>query len=333
MTGQAVVETGQAALTARAKPIPRDDFDITAGTFGDQAAAAAAQALHRLTDSYELPDAEVLIRDHGVAPRYRLWLERMLPEVARVGMGAEPVSSQAIAGVDHFGFGPEALDFLDKVIASLPDLLTERQHSSSIYLDAKTPDVYARLFATPNAVIGSLIAKLAEARPLSLLEVGGGLGTTLSAIEPALPADRIAYHFTDVNQLFLRAAAAKFAGRPWLSFGLFDLDGPVPAEHAGRHDVIVASSAAHVAKDVAQALVTLRACLKPGWRADPARGDALLPVVRSRHGPAVGLRHAHRLRPAARCIRCSRAPAGSRRCGRQASARRRRWRCRARSRT
>jgi pyochelin synthetase len=260
---ETIVEAGQATLAAHVKTISRDDFDITAGTFGDQAAAAAAAALHRLTGSYELPDVETLIRDQGVAPRYRLWLERMLPEVARVGMGAEPVSSHAIAGVDHFGFGPESLDFLDKVIASLPDLLTERQHSSSIYLDAKTPDVYARLFATPNAVIGGLMATLAV-RPLSILEVGGGLGTTLSAIEPTLPADRIAYHFSDVNQHFLRAAAAKFPGRPWLSFGLFDLDGPVPAEHAGRHDVIVASSAAHVAKDVAQALATLRACLKPG---------------------------------------------------------------------
>jgi amino acid adenylation domain-containing protein len=263
-TWDTLVEAGQAALAAHAKAISRDDFEITAGTFGDQAAAAAAQALYRLTGSYELPDADALIRDHGVAPRYRLWLERMLPEVARVGMGAEPASSHALAEIDHFGFGPAALDFLDKVIASLPDLLTERQHSSSIYLDAKTPDVYARLFATPNAVIGTLIAKLAEARSLSILEVGGGLGTTLSAIEPALAADRIAYHFTDVNQHFLRAAAAKFPGRPWLSFSLFDLDAPVPAEHAGRHDVIVASSAVHVAKDVAQALATLRACLKPG---------------------------------------------------------------------
>ena len=261
---QAVVEAGQAALAAHARAISREDFDITAATFGDQAAAATALALRRLTGSYELPDAEALIRHHGVAPRYRLWLERMLPEVARVGMGAEPASSRSLAGVDHFGFGPESLDFLDKVIANLPDLLTERQHSSSIYLDAKTPDVYARLFATPNAVIGALIAKLADARPLSILEVGGGLGTTLSAIEPALPADRVAYHFTDVNQLFLRAAATKFRGRPWLSFGLFDLDGPVPSEHAGRHDVIIASSSAHVAKDVTQALATLRACLKPG---------------------------------------------------------------------
>jgi pyochelin synthetase len=261
---QAIVDAGQAALAAHASAISHDDFDITAGTFGDQAAAAAAQALHRLTGSYELPDAETLIRDHGVAPRYRLWLERMLPEVARVGMGAEPVSSQSIAGVDHFGFGPEALDFLDKVIASLPDLLTERRHSSSIYLDAKTPDVYARLFATPNAAIGALITTLAAARPLSILEVGGGLGTTLSAIEPTLPVDRVAYHFTDVSPLFLRAAAAKFAARPWLTFGPFDLDGPVPPEHVGRHDVIVASSAAHVAKDVAQALAALRACLKPG---------------------------------------------------------------------
>lgn len=159
-TWERLCETAQAALAVRARSIGRDEFELTAATFTDQAAAAAAAALRTLTGSYELPETESLIRDHGVASRYRLWLERMLPEIARVGMGAEPVSSHEISGVDRFGFEPASLDFLDRVIARLPDILTEREHSSAIYLDAGTPDVYARLFATPNAVIGAVVGAL-----------------------------------------------------------------------------------------------------------------------------------------------------------------------------
>ncbi len=260
---QQLCDSGQAAMAARAQPISREAFELTAATFNDQAAAAAASALHRLTGSYELPDADSVIREHGVAPRYRLWLERMLPEVARVGMGAEPVSSHTISGVDRFGFSAASLDFLDRVIAQLPAILTEREHSSAIYLDDATPDVYARLFATPNAVIAAVIAAIPAERTLSILEVGGGLGTTLTAIEPMLPTDRVAYHFTDVNRHFPRAAMAKFRNRPWLSFDTLDLDRPA-AQHRGRHDVIIASSALHVAADVAATLAHLYSCLAPG---------------------------------------------------------------------
>ena len=253
-------------LRAHAKAIRRADFDVTAGTFTDQAAAAAAYALRRLTGSFELPDTDTLIRDHGVAPRYRLWLERMLPEVARVGMGAEPVSSHAISGVDRLGFGKESLDFLDKVIERLPDLLTERQHSSSIYLDSKTPDVYARLFATPNGVIGALLRDAAG----GTISVGPGSGrrssprrcrrTSRCCRPTASPI--ISPTLTSIS------CARRWPGspeRPWLSFGTFDLDKPAsPQQQPARHDVIVASSAVHVAQDVAAALASLRACLKPG---------------------------------------------------------------------
>jgi amino acid adenylation domain-containing protein len=259
-----LVEQAQSALARHAKPVDRDDFEVTAATFTDQAASAAAFALHRLTDSYELPDADTLIRDHRVAPRYRFWLERMLPEVARVGMGAEPVSSRAISGVDRFGFTDTSLDFLDRVIARLPDILTEREHSSAIYLDANTLDVYARLFETPNAVIGAVLAALTAGHPINVLEVGGGLGTTLAAIEPDLPVARLSWHFTDINPHLLRAAQAKFADRPWLSFGACDIDQPPAPQHLGRYDVIVASNTLHVAADVAAALRHLRACLAPG---------------------------------------------------------------------
>ena len=261
---QDLCESALAEARRLAKPIDRDAFDLTAAAFTDQAAAAAAAGLHRLTGSYELPDADALIRQHHIAPRYRFWLERMLPEVARVGMAATAVSSHDLSGVDRFGFTAPALDFLDRVIATLPEILTERAHSSAIYLDRETPDIYARLFAGPNALIGSVITTLAANRTLSVLEIGGGLGTTLSAVEAALPSNRISWHFTDVNQHLLRAAKTKFADRPWLSFASLDFDQPPASQHLGRYDVIIASNALHVAADVAVTLRHLRACLAHG---------------------------------------------------------------------
>ncbi|MGE5272067.1 MAG: amino acid adenylation domain-containing protein [Thiohalocapsa sp.] len=264
---RALVGAAELASGDAARQVARDEFELTAATFTDQAAAAAAAALRRLTGSYELPDEETLIRDHGVAPRYRHWLARMLPEVARVGMAAEPQSSHSISGVDRLGFGPASLDFLDRVIARLPDILTEREHSSAIYLDGETPEVYARLFAAPNAAIAAALRALAGERepgePLTVLEVGGGLGTTLAAIEPALPKDRLSYLFTDVSQHLLRTAMANFADRPWLAFATLDLDQPM-RQYAGRFDAVVAASAVHAAPDVARALAHLRTWLKPG---------------------------------------------------------------------
>jgi SAM-dependent methyltransferase len=72
------------------------------------------------------------------------------------------------------------------------------------------------------------------------------------------------YLFTDVSSHMLRRTATRFSGRDWLSFARLDLDAEPAAEHLGRFDAIVASSALHVAPDIGRALRHLRACLAPG---------------------------------------------------------------------
>src|SRR3546814_7653068 len=137
----------------------------------------------------------------------------MLPEVERVGWTATPRPFAEIDSVNRLGFTDEALDLLGMVTASLPDILTERQHSSTIYLSEATPAVYGRLFAAPNAVIARSVAALAAVRPISVLEVGGGLATTLAAIEPELPTARIRYRFTDVSRHLVAPARDRFGDR------------------------------------------------------------------------------------------------------------------------
>jgi amino acid adenylation domain-containing protein len=257
----ALLKAGTEAARRHGQPVSDAAFAVTADTFRDQAAAAAAAAIRRITGGTAPLDAPTLIARHGIIPRYRFWLDRMLPEVARIGADAVPPSTHAILGVDRLGFGPEARDFLDRVIAGLPGLLTGSEHAASIYLAEETPDIYGKLFAEPNAAIAAILARLAGQRPIEVLELGGGLGTTLAAIEPHLPTGRIRYRFTDLNAHLLRRAARRFTGRDWLEFGALDMDQP-PTD-ARRFDVVLASSALHAAPDIARALRHARAWLKP----------------------------------------------------------------------
>ncbi|GHD52805.1 hypothetical protein GCM10017083_28680 [Thalassobaculum fulvum] len=259
----AVVAAAQAAADEMAVAISADDYSALSDRLSDNAAAAAAAALRRLSGTPGIPDADALIAEHGVAERYRDWLNRMLPEVARVGWDAEPQPFETVDSVNRLGFGPEALGLLDMVTGSLADILTERRHSSSIYLSAATPAVYDTLFAGPNAVIAAAVAGLAEDRPISVLEVGGGLATTLEAIAPTLPEGRVRYRFTDVSRHLVNRARERFGAYDWVDFEVLDFDRE-PDGTPEAVDVVIASSALHAAADVRRTLAILRRHLKPG---------------------------------------------------------------------
>ena len=258
----AVAAAAQAAAAAAAVEIGAADYAALSGRLSDNAAAAAA-ALRRLAGTPGVPTADALIASHGVAARYRDWLERMLPEVVRIGWDAQPQPFETVDSVNRLGFGPEALGLLDMVTGSLADILTERRHSSAIYLSAATPAVYETLFASPNAAIAAAVASLAAERPIAVLEVGGGLGTTLEAIAPALPAGRVRYRFTDISRHLIGRARERFGDRDWIDFDVLDFDRE-PEGAADTFDVVIASSALHAAADVRRTLAILRRHLKPG---------------------------------------------------------------------
>lgn len=259
----ALLAAGQARAAAVAVPIDDAAFAAVEQAASAHAVGAAAAALRSMAGAGRALDWRSLVDEAGVAPRYQHWLERMLPLVERDDDAPQQAALEQIAGLDRFGFGQADFDLLAEVAAKLPEILTERLHSSDIYLSRQTPEVYAKLFAAPNAVIASLVGQLAQERPLAVLEVGGGLGTTLAAILPELPAGRIDYHFTDLSEHFVRLARARYGELPSMRFGTLDFDQPL-AENGVRYDVIIASSALHAAADVARTLARLHGLLAPG---------------------------------------------------------------------
>jgi pyochelin synthetase len=103
-------------------------------------------------------------------------------------------------------------------------------------------------------------------RPLRLLEVGAGVGGTSIDLIPELAGLDVDYLFTDVSQFFLNKAAERFAGFPWVRYGLFDLnaDPPAPGHQPNSYDVIVCANVMHYARHAGRALASLRELLTPG---------------------------------------------------------------------
>ncbi len=103
------------------------------------------------------------------------------------------------------------------------------------------------------------------ARPLRVLEIGAGTGSTTSHIINQLPSS-VEYTFSDVSPLFLHRAREKFSGRSGMRYQLLDI-GKAPAGQgftAGSFDVIVAANVLHATEDLAVTLGHVRDLLVPG---------------------------------------------------------------------
>lgn len=122
-----------------------------------------------------------------------------------------------------------------------------------------------------NRIAAQAVRTFVEASPadrkVRILEVGAGTGSTADAILPALPADRVAYRFTDLSTAFTEHARKCYRdAHPFVDYGLFDIDKD-PAEQGiapGSVDVLVAANVLHDAKNLDRSLASLRRLLAPG---------------------------------------------------------------------
>ncbi|KRB18224.1 type I polyketide synthase [Rhizobacter sp. Root16D2] len=126
---------------------------------------------------------------------------------------------------------------------------------------------------TYNSVIaetvGALVAAWPAGRPLRVLEIGAGTGSTTGYLLPMLPAQggtRLEYTFTDVSPLFLNRAREKFAAHGFMRYALLDI-GRAPAEQgfaAGGYDLVLGANVLHATPDLDVTMRHVRQLLAPG---------------------------------------------------------------------
>jgi pyochelin synthetase len=121
-----------------------------------------------------------------------------------------------------------------------------------------------------NAAVSAAVRHIAESRadikPLSVLEIGAGIGATTATLLSALSSSPVNYLFTDVSQYFIGEAQQRFRDYPWVRYGLFDMNGNYRAQglEPNSFDVIVAAQVLHNAPHMSQMLDRLRELLTPG---------------------------------------------------------------------
>lgn len=105
-------------------------------------------------------------------------------------------------------------------------------------------------------------------RPLRVLEIGAGTGSTTAYVLPALAAHGAAfdYTFTDVGKVFLQRARDKFADQPRMHYAALDItiDPMSQGFAAGGYDIILAANVLHATPDLGVTVANVRKLSAPG---------------------------------------------------------------------
>lgn len=185
--------------------------------------------------------------------------------------------TDALGSVTATGSDRVLLDyFTDCIDRQLPLLHGEVRPLQLLLPDGDWRVTEALYAANPSAelqnriaarAVRSFVERFPTERTVRILEVGAGTGATADRVLPALPADRVTYHFTDLSTAFTEQARKRYEDvYPFVGYGLFDIDEEPTGQGLapGCADVVVAANVLHDAKNLGESLRTLRELLAPG---------------------------------------------------------------------
>ena len=184
-----------------------------------------------------------------------------------------PIRRDLVEVCSDLGYLPPFGQFLDDCNAHLADLVADRVSVQELlFPDGST--TRADAFYRDNAIsrylnlgartaVADAVRRIAPDRsPVRILELGGGVGGMTDDIVAGLDGLPVDYHFTDVSTFFLNAAQKRFADKPWMRFGMVDLNADLRAQPPC--DIVVAANVVHNAVDVGRTLGEIHDLLRPG---------------------------------------------------------------------
>ena len=227
--------------------------------------------------------ARSLVEEHGVLPQYEALLARFIEMLAEDGMirGADGAwlfrEGAAYPDADQLwrefaADSPNALAEL--LIASecgdqLATLLTGAADPLQLFAQGPLEHLYESAPITrfcnhlAREVVIELVRGWPHDRPLRVLEIGAGTGGITGYIAPVLPRSRTHYVFTDISELLLARAEARFAGYPFMQYRKLDIERD-PVEQgfvAGEFDLVIGAFVMHAATDLRRSLRDVRRLL------------------------------------------------------------------------
>ncbi|WP_175426076.1 non-ribosomal peptide synthetase [Ralstonia pseudosolanacearum] len=244
----------------------------------------ALSALNRLAAHYAAHALEALglhpagATTRGGLARLAEAQRRLLPTLERMAHGIWPApSAETLAQArdtlaQAFPFARHELTLLRRCGEQLIDVLTGQTDPLDVLFPGADTEVTARFYseAVPtvsiNAAIAAIVQEASSSNRLSILEIGGGSGSTASAILERAGADKVDYCFTDVSSVFLQKAQRRHGASGRFRAERLDIsEDPAPQGFAaGTFDVIVAANVLHATASLETTMRNARSLLKPG---------------------------------------------------------------------
>ncbi|MEU4410178.1 amino acid adenylation domain-containing protein [Streptosporangium sp. NPDC023963] len=221
---------------------------------------------HRLVRRWLTALCEHGLLDHDPAGRYRN---------LRTGADLDALWRRVGELADGLDYGAELIGFLRVSTTHLPELMRGELDARDLLFPeagvetaegAYKDNVLSRYV---NRVVRAVIGRVAEEHaggPLRVLEAGAGVGGTSAELIPELAGHRVDYLFTDLSRFFLTRAAERFAGHPWVRYGLFDINADYRDQgyEPNSFEVILCANVLHNAHDAGVVLDRFRELLVPG---------------------------------------------------------------------
>ncbi|MGD0023031.1 MAG: SDR family NAD(P)-dependent oxidoreductase, partial [Xanthobacteraceae bacterium] len=147
------------------------------------------------------------------------------------------------------------------------ELLFPEKGSASTELFYDTSPMFRAYNHIAQEIVRELVG-LWPARPLRILEIGGGTGGLTAHILPILPADRTDYLFTDVSPFFLGRAQQRFGSYGFMRFATLDIERDPQSQDnlAEGFDLVVAGDVLHATADLKRTLRHVHQLLAPDGR-------------------------------------------------------------------
>ncbi|MEV4518278.1 beta-ketoacyl synthase N-terminal-like domain-containing protein [Dactylosporangium sp. NPDC049525] len=273
---------------------PHLDVELEAAypLLGRYASASAARKLSGLGFPAEGGTVEEVRERLGIRPEFFRFFDACLAVLERHGHVEREGDVVRLAAVDDDlavlrgeileGY-PEAYPFvrlLDTCVQAYPHTLRGEIPVTEVLFPGSGVDLMAGVYRGSPAydfyseelarLIGTLVDVRARAgrRPVRILEVGAGTGSTSHAVLAAVAARdaEVEYHYTDVGGSFVAHGRRTFGGTyPFVRFKVLDAErDPVEQGFAeGGFDAVFAASALHAVADVDESLSLLRRLLAP----------------------------------------------------------------------
>ncbi|MCS6854125.1 MAG: methyltransferase domain-containing protein, partial [Elioraea sp.] len=251
--------------------------------------AAAHATLARLFADRPSIVPDLLVREGRLSPAALPLLERLLLSLAEIGAAEATPDGWRLA--PDAGFPPPP-EIWRSALVQAPDVVSElaaaaraaadlehvlraglpgQPASPAIleHLRASAPLVAAPAVAEAVRAIGALLAAWPKERPLRVLEVAGGGGALLRAVQPVAEAAAVhlAWTFTDRDPAAVQAAARRLGARPGWRFATFDPATATADALAGPFDLVVGTGLAALSEVGPEALSALAARLAEGGAA------------------------------------------------------------------